>query len=146
VNNSWNQWVLNYTQGRQLDLLRNLGFDSPSWADLAYVLIGVIVMVSLVGAAWALWERQQHDPWLRTLARVRRRLARLGVQSAEHATPRELARVASAQLEDKHFTQALTAGLLRLEALRYAPRSDDTLSALHTLFRQLPWPDRRTPS
>jgi hypothetical protein len=27
VNNSWNQWVLNYTQGRQLDLLKNLGFQ-----------------------------------------------------------------------------------------------------------------------
>jgi protein-glutamine gamma-glutamyltransferase len=29
VNNSWNQWVLNYTQGRQLDLLQRLGFHQP---------------------------------------------------------------------------------------------------------------------
>jgi transglutaminase-like putative cysteine protease len=35
VNNRWNQWVLNYTQGRQLDLLRGLGLRSPAgktWA------------------------------------------------------------------------------------------------------------------
>jgi hypothetical protein len=35
VNNRWNQWVLNYTQSRQLDLLRDIGFESPSWEDLA---------------------------------------------------------------------------------------------------------------
>jgi len=31
VNNRWNQWVLNYSRGQQLDLLKNLGFSSPSW-------------------------------------------------------------------------------------------------------------------
>ncbi len=143
VNNGWNQWVLNYTQGRQLDLLKNLGFESPSWADLAYLLIGVVVVVSLAGAAWALWERQQHDPWLRTLARVRRRLAAQGIEAGEHATPRELARVASAQLGDELFTQQLTAWLLRLEALRYAPHSPDTLTALQKQFQQMSWPERR---
>jgi transglutaminase-like putative cysteine protease len=62
VNNRWNQWVLNYTQGKQLDLLKNIGFTSPSWTDLAYVLIAIVVLVSLAGATWTLWERQQHDP------------------------------------------------------------------------------------
>lgn len=146
VNNGWNQWVLNYTQGRQLDLLKAMGFQAPSWTDLAYVLIGVIVAVSLVGAAWTLWERQQHDPWLRTLARVRRRLVALGVETATHATPRELARVASAHLGDNDFTQQLAAWLLRLEALRYAPSSGDTLSSLQHKLKKLPWPTRRAPS
>ncbi|MCB2018353.1 MAG: DUF3488 domain-containing protein, partial [Hydrogenophaga sp.] len=122
------------------------GFQAPSWTDLAYVLIGVIVAVSLVGAAWTLWERQQHDPWLRTLARVRRRLVALGVETATHATPRELARVASAHLGDNDFTQQLAAWLLRLEALRYAPSSGDTLSSLQHKLKKLPWPTRRAPS
>ncbi|MDP1566490.1 MAG: DUF3488 and transglutaminase-like domain-containing protein, partial [Polaromonas sp.] len=39
VNNRWNQWVLNYTQSRLLNLLKNIGFESPSWEDLSYVLI-----------------------------------------------------------------------------------------------------------
>lgn len=144
VNNGWNQWVLNYTQGRQLDLLRNLGFESPGWADLAYVLIGVVVAVSLAGAAWTLWERQQHDPWLRMLARVRRRLDLTGLAVAEHSTPRELARVASAHFGDNDFTRQLSAWLLRLEALRYAPRSGDTLATLQSEFRQIAWPARAT--
>jgi protein-glutamine gamma-glutamyltransferase len=145
VNNGWNQWVLNYTQGSQMDLLRQLGFSSPSWTDLAYVLIGVVVAVSLAGAGWTLWERQQHDPWLRALARVRRRLDRLGVTSREHATPRELAAQASAQLGENPFTQQLRQWLLQLEALRYAPRSPDTLTTLLQTLRRLPWPTRRSP-
>ena len=134
-------------QGKAIEhALKSLGFESPSWTDLAYVLIGVIVVVSLAGAAWALWERQQHDPWLRTLVRVRRRLTRLGVEVGEHATPRELARVASLQLGDDLFTQQLSAWLLRLEALRYAPQSPDTLAALQKQFQQMPWPERRASS
>ena len=43
VNNTWNQRILNYTQAKQLDLLRNLGFSSPSWADmvLCVLLLGL---------------------------------------------------------------------------------------------------------
>jgi protein-glutamine gamma-glutamyltransferase len=145
VNNGWNQWVLDYTQVRQLDLLKSLGFESPSWADLAYVLIGVVVIVSLIGAAWTLWERQQHDPWLRTLMRARRRLGQLGLTASEHATPRELARAAHVEWGENDFTQALRAWLLRLETLRYAPCSTDTLGSLQADFRQMPWPAKRAP-
>ena len=81
VNNSWNQWVLNYTQSKQLNLLKNLGFESPSWEDLARLLMGILVLASLVGAAWTLWEQSQHDPWLRLLSRARRKLAAPGTRS-----------------------------------------------------------------
>ena len=69
LNNSWNQWVLHYTQSRQLNLLRNLGFDSPGWEDLARLLIGLIVAAAGLGALWTWWDRRQHDPWLRLLGR-----------------------------------------------------------------------------
>ncbi len=146
MNNSWNQWVLNYTQGRQLDLLKNLGFSSPSWTDLAYVLIGVVVLVSLLGAAWTLWERQQHDPWLRLLRRARTRLHKLGLESADHTPPRELAlRVQQRWNHDNVDAGAaarLAQWLLRLEAQRYArPGSGDaTLSSLQREFQRLAWP------
>ena len=145
VNNGWNQWVLDYTQGRQLDLLKTLGFESPSWTDLAYVLIGVIVVVSLVGAAWTLWERQQHDPWLRTLARVRNRLGEHGLPASGPTTPRGLARAAKAHWGENDFTQGLGAWLLRLEVLRYAPRSTDTLGLLLSELRQMRWPPKGVP-
>ena len=143
LNNSWNQWVLNYTQGRQLDLLKNLGFQSPSWTDLATVLIGVIVFVSLVGAAWTLWERQQHDPWLRLLQRARAQLRTLGVDSADHTPPRELAQRVQQRWGTAQAAQRVAQWLLQLEAQRYSrPGSTDTLTltTLQREFRQLAWP------
>ena len=140
VNNRWNQWVLNYTEGQQLDLLKQLGFRHPSWSDLAYVLIGIVVLVSLAGAGWQLWERQQHDPWLRLLQRCRRRLQASGVDTATATTPRHLAAQVQRHFGDTEFSRRVTHWLIRLEALRYAPGSDDTLATLLREWQRLPWP------
>jgi transglutaminase-like putative cysteine protease len=139
INNAWNQRVLNYTQGRQLDLLKNIGFQSPSWQDLSIVLIGIIVVVSLFGALWSLWERTQHDPWLRLLGKARRRLAKAGIESTAATSPRQLA----ALLKAVHSTQhdALVSWLMRLEAQRYAASgSDQRLKQLRQQFNGLVWP------
>ncbi|HSW20568.1 MAG TPA: DUF3488 and transglutaminase-like domain-containing protein [Ramlibacter sp.] len=138
LNNAWNQRVLNFTQSRQLDMLKALGFRSPSWEDLARVLIAVIVLVSLGGAGWALWDRRQHDPWLRLLARVRWRLEKAGlVLPATHA-PRQIAAAVTQRFGAP--AQSLADWLLRLEAQRYAKHSATTLAALRREYRQLPWP------
>jgi len=146
LNNRWNQWVLNYSQARQLDLLRNIGFESPSWEDLSYVLIGVIVLASMAGALWTLWERRRQDPWLRLLQQVGIRLRRLGVIVPDTAPPRSIAE----QLRQERawatnpITPALAEWLLRLEAWRYAPAGQRAaLSTLQREFKQLPWPPRR---
>ena len=138
VNNRWNQWVLNYTQSKQLDLLRDLGFRSPSWQDLSYVLIGLVVTVALAGAAWAKWERSRQDPWLRLLSRVRQRLAREGVAVAPTSGPRQMA----AAVSDRFGAQGqpLAEWLLRLEAQRYAPSPPAPLPALQRELNRLPWP------
>ena len=128
---------------RQFELLRALGFASPSWQDLATVLLGVVVGVSLLGALWALWERQRHDPWLRLLRRARQRLERLGVASDERTPPRELAQRMKAQLGDGPAVQGLADWLLRLEAQRYGRDSGSTLAQLRREFRRLAWPVRR---
>jgi transglutaminase-like putative cysteine protease len=140
VNNRWNQWVLNYTQGKQLDLLKNIGFKSPSWTDLAYVLIGIVVLVSLLGAGWTLWERQQHDPWLRLLQRSRQRLQRLGLDGTDNLPPRALAARAQRHFGDTPFARSVTQWLLRLEAQRYGRQSPDSLATLQREFQQLAWP------
>jgi transglutaminase-like putative cysteine protease len=138
VNNRWNQWVLNYTQSKQLDLLRSLGFRSPSWQDLSYVLIGIVVTVALVGAAWARWERSRQDPWLRLLGRVRDRLAKAGVAVAPTSGPRQMA----AAVTDRFGPQGqpLADWLLRLEAHRYAPSPPAPLPVLQREFNRLTWP------
>jgi len=145
LNNGWNQRVLNYTQSRQLDLLKMLGFSSPSWEDLSYVLIAIVVAVSLLGAAWTLWERTQHDPWLRLLARARKRLAQGGIVSTAATSPRQLARQALAKYGAGHGGQgqALHDWLMALELQRYANSAASRqieLTRLKQQFRRLAWP------
>ncbi|MDP2820151.1 MAG: DUF3488 and transglutaminase-like domain-containing protein [Polaromonas sp.] len=142
VNNRWNQWVLNYTQGKQLNLLRNMGFDAPSWEDLAYVLIGVIVLVSAAGAAWGLWERVQHDPWLRLLARARRQLHKVGISSGPATSPRVLAGQVLARYGDDG--RELHDWLMQMEVQRYAASADGAarsrLRQLQRHYASLGWP------
>lgn len=88
INNRWNQAVLNYSRARQFSLLEQLGFERPSWQDLAKLLIGVLSLASLAGAGWAWWDRRRQDPWQRLQGRVQQRLARLGVTVHAHDPPR----------------------------------------------------------
>jgi transglutaminase-like putative cysteine protease len=145
VNNGWNQWVLNYTQAKQLNLLKNIGFESPSWEDLSYLLVGIIVLASLAGAAWTLWERAQHDPWLRLLARARKRLAQGGIESTPATSPRQLARQVLAKYGAQSGSQgqALHDWLMALELQRYANPSASQqiqLTQLKQQFSRLAWP------
>lgn len=119
MNTQWNQWVLNYSQTRQLDLLRNMGFNAPRWQDLIVVLCAIMVAVSLTGAAWIAWQRQHQDPWLRLLAHIAKRLQQSGVVVLPNSTPRQLAQQLNQQSAIAS-TKALEDWLMRLEALRYA--------------------------
>ena len=159
TNNRWNQWVLNYSQAKQLNLLRNIGFETPGWEDLSTVLIGIIVAVSLGGAAWAQWERMRQDPWLRLLHVAGRKLQKAGLDAPGNAPPRQLALALQALARQPQGDAQVPPGvsiqaelerirewLLRLEAWRYAPptpgagRGRQTLGTLQREFRQLSWP------
>jgi transglutaminase-like putative cysteine protease len=138
LNNGWNQWVLNYTQSKQLNLLRNLGFESPSWEDLSYVLIALVVLAALAGAAWTLWDRRQHDPWLRLLTRARKRLKEAGLEVSPTAPPRQIATLVTARFGES--ARSLSDWLLALEMQRYARTPQAGLAALQRQFKQLVWP------
>jgi transglutaminase-like putative cysteine protease len=139
VNNTWNQKILNYSEATQLNVLKNLGFTSPSWADLSYVLIAMIVAVSLLGIAWTTWDKRQHDPWLRLLSSVRTRLAKTGFTSPANMSPRELAYIAV-----NHFgasAKPLAAWLIQLEELRYQKRpSRNDISSMKSDLKKIAWP------
>ena len=140
MNNGWNQWVLNYTQSRQLSMLRHLGFSSPSWEDLSRVLLGVVVVVALAGALWSWWDRLQHDPWLRLLGRARKRLRESGLDVGNTAPPRAIADLVTTRCGAD--ARALAQWLLKLEAQRYARTPEVSLSALRREFHQIAWPPR----
>jgi transglutaminase-like putative cysteine protease len=133
VNNRWNQWVLNYTQTRQLDLLKRLGFESPSWEDLIYLLCAMVVVASLAGALWSAWERQHQDPWLRMLARARQKMTQAGLAVPAQSTPRQLVQLLKSQPDARQQRTSFQAWLLRLEAVRYA-RADsiEAKSGIHS--------------
>jgi transglutaminase-like putative cysteine protease len=117
LNNHWNQWVLNYSRSQQFDLLKDLGVRSPSWEDLAYLLIGLLSGASLLGAAWAWWDRHRRDPWQRLHARIVRRLAALGLVAEAHEPPRRLAARARGQFGAAG--EGLAAQLEALDRQRY---------------------------
>lgn len=138
MNNGWNQWILNYTQSRQLNILRNLGFKSPGWEDLSRVLIGLGVIVALLGALWSWWDRLQHDPWLRLLSRARKRLRQAGLETGAATPPREIAKLVTTRFGPD--ARGLAEWLLKLEAQRYARAPGADLPALRREFQQLSWP------
>jgi protein-glutamine gamma-glutamyltransferase len=149
VNNGWNQWVLNYGKTSQLNLLKNLGFQTPGWEDLGYLLSGLLVLASSLGAAWTLWERRQHDPWLRLFAQATTRALATGISLPAHCPPRDMASRLSAQFGDA--AAAPSAWLLQLERLRYArgaiavqSKTSPTLAHLKRELKTLDWP-RATP-
>ena len=151
MNNGWNQWVLNYTESSQLNLLKNIGFTSPRWEDLGLVLAGLLVFVTLFGAAWTLWEHSRHDPWLHLLGEAAKRLEKAGVTLAPNSPPRRMAEQWLVWAESHHLPtagpSAIRDWLLKLEALRYAPAAANTpggragLTTLRREFNQLPWPN-----
>ena len=150
VNNGWNQWVLNYTQSNQFDLMQKLGFSSPSWEDLVKILAGLLVVGAVGGMVWARWERSQQDPWLRLLHTARQRLAQAGIATAPQAPPRELMRAVAESDLPPDLRADLAAWLQTLERQRYAPAGNGgaaaSLATLAREFQQMAWPRPERPA
>jgi protein-glutamine gamma-glutamyltransferase len=99
VANSWNQWVLGYTPERQLQLLRELGFESATWQTLAVLLMTMSSLVIAVVALRVLGELRLRslDPVTRSWRRFCRKLARRGTLRLPAEGPRDFARRAAAE-------------------------------------------------
>ena len=125
LNNRWNQWVLNYARGQQLDLLKKFGFQSPSWEDLAILLVGLFSGLALLGAGWAWWDRHRVSPWVRQWQQLLKLLQPLALDAAEHTPPLSLAQQLRYRAEEKNTKQRnaleqLAQLLERLDAQRYS--------------------------
>jgi len=121
LNNRWNQWVLNYSRVQQFDLLQRLGFRSPDWQALGFILLCLMVAGALAGAAWALWDRHRQDPWQRLQRQVREALEPLGIDARTFDSPRRLAVMVRDRLGDR--SDVLAYELDALDRARYGPRA-----------------------
>ena len=155
LNNGWNQWVLNYTQSKQLDILKNLGFKSPSWEDLGYLLMAIVLLVSALAAGWAQRYRGAQDSWLHLLGKAQQRLRKAGIYDSrnQRASPRQLAETLKSQRDIKEASsKAIYDWLIKLESQRYASASSTTtklqkkreIRQLNQQFKQLQWPTKKS--
>jgi transglutaminase-like putative cysteine protease len=121
----WNQWVLDHGRQRQLELLRQLGWQDVDTYALARTLLIGLATLGLAGAIWAAWDgrrsvaRPRRDAWLAGWGRLKQALTRAGITLPAQATPRSAAQAAT----QRWGTQAegLVQALDTLERLRYAP-------------------------
>ena len=151
VNNRWNQWVINYTQSRQLNLLQNLGFESPSWTDLLRLLTASLSALALLWLGWARLTRPKIDEWTRLMQEARERLQRHGIASSASMPARSLAAVVIEHWSQQASTlnKTLADWLLDMERIRYAPTTSGAptdLKPLRERWRALQrqnWPQKQ---
>lgn len=140
VNNRWNQWVINYTQSRQLNLLQSLGFESPNWTDLLRLLACSLSALALLWLIWARATRPQRDGWGQLMHAARLRLQRAGIASGACDSTRSLSRLVQESWAKESASAPLAAALsdwlLDMERLRYAPSSNTEATELKTLRRR----------
>ena len=121
IQNSWNQWVLSYSQERQRALVERLGL-APTLENVALVL--AFVMAALLGwlAFVSLRPRTVRDPLGAAYVQLRERLERAGVAASVSCGPRELYARTRRALVDEDVRTARKL-LSRYERLRYGPAS-----------------------
>jgi transglutaminase-like putative cysteine protease len=142
----WKQWVLDYGQQRQFDLLQRLGIDGADPGELLRLLSWLLAALCLAAAAWALWRTRSRDPWLALLQRTRHRLRRAGYEVTAQATPRQLAQLLATDGRTGRRFEPLQAWLLELERQRYDPASQRPLAELRREARALDWPGPERPA
>ena len=82
LQHSWNDWVINYDQRRQMSFLSKLGVGIENWSDMVFALI--FLLVSVTGLFWIVvwyWERPPKPVDYEILFnRLLKKLSRRGIQ------------------------------------------------------------------
>ncbi|HLD08810.1 MAG TPA: DUF4129 domain-containing protein, partial [Methylophilaceae bacterium] len=85
LNNGWNQYVLGYSQERQMNLLSRLTGSQVSWQDLAIAMMACVGIVGLAISYFLLrGKRVKIDPLQRLYAEFLRKLEAAGLKRYSH--------------------------------------------------------------
>jgi protein-glutamine gamma-glutamyltransferase len=125
MDNRWKEWVLGYNRNAQFDLLKKMGVGTPDSNDLGRLLMGVISVAAVFGAAAAWWDSHRRTPGQRRTRRLESALRALqphGVKVAVHESPGVVA--ASLRRRFGAPAQDLARRLDAMERLRYGPAAE----------------------
>jgi transglutaminase-like putative cysteine protease len=87
INNSWNLWVLNYNQAKQIDLMRSLGLSEWDWPQLALIFFFVAIAIMAIVALPLMRNQTQISALDRVYLSLCQKLANQGVIRADHEGP-----------------------------------------------------------
>jgi transglutaminase-like putative cysteine protease len=125
LNTWWNDRVLKFNYGDQLQLLQRLGFKSPSAEDLGYA-FGAGLVGWMLWIAWQLGRptsRSRPDKLARAYRNLCRKLERVGLARRPHDGPLAFAGEIARQRPD--LGPDMRSMLMRYAELRYGqPRTD----------------------
>jgi transglutaminase-like putative cysteine protease len=134
---TWNQWVLGYTQERQIWLLSRIGIDNATWQKLTamlFILCGMIVVAFVVLALRQLKSRVR-DPARAAYLRFCGKLQRKGLPRGPSEGPEDYALRVEAARPD--LTAEVSAITRLYVLLRYAAASSPgDLAELQQRVRQ----------
>jgi hypothetical protein len=116
ANNSWNQWVLNYTPQRQHALLASLQDNVFSWRSAALLALACALLL----IAGKLSRRRREDPVDRLYSALCHRLGQLGLPRAPDEGPTAYAARIKATALAPEPKAAAAEFLRRYSAWRYA--------------------------
>ncbi len=87
INNNWNQWVLNFNQSKQRNLLSKLGFEDVDWERTALILFGIgLALTGLL--SWPfLRDKKKLSPLENVYARYCKKMASRGLARLRHEGP-----------------------------------------------------------
>ncbi len=117
--NTWNQWVLNYDQKRQKQLLAKIGLRFDDWTELLGIMAIFLVAVLAAIAALTLRPRRPKDPLERSYQQLLHKLERLGVNRQNRDTPLSLQMRALPLLPQQRDREGLERIVRRYNKLRY---------------------------
>jgi hypothetical protein len=87
LNNSWNQWVLNYNETKQFNLMQSLGLTEFDWEKTLIVIFGIGLSILGVLAIPLLRHRPQIPPADRHYYALCKKLERRGLKRMQHESP-----------------------------------------------------------
>jgi transglutaminase-like putative cysteine protease len=82
LQHSWNDWVLNYDQRKQMNFLSKLELGIENWSDMVFAL--VILLVTVIGLFWSVTRYRERPPkpaaYEMLFNRLLKKLSKRGIQ------------------------------------------------------------------